>query len=95
MARRCKDCQQTPCMGGGGVGSCVSTAGKKSRESGGTISQDEEPGTRKNPMINCTSSDEDKIEGVWHTTHSCEIKVPKLSPFHLQAHRCTCGHTWR
>lgn len=95
MARECPDCHQKPCMGGKGQGSCVSTAGRTSRGSGGTIPADEEPGTKKNPMISCGDRDAADKPGVWHKEHDCEIKVPKLSPFHLQAHRCTCGHSWR
>jgi len=95
MARECSDCHQKPCMGGKGNGSCVSTAGRMAKGSGGTVPRDEEPGTRKNPMIDCPDEDYAEVKGVWHKEHKCQIRVPKLTPSHLQAHRCSCGHSWR
>src|SRR6185437_9385339 len=71
MAQRCNDCGQKPCMGGKGNGSCVSTAGRRSKGSGGTIPRDEEPGTKKNPMIDCPDEDYAEVSGVWHKEHKC------------------------
>lgn len=95
MAKECPNCHMKPCMGGKGVGSCVSTAGRTARGSGGTIPRDEEPGTTKNPMIDCGETKDQKVEDVWHKTHTCDIRVPSKTPTHLQSHHCTCGFTWR